>query len=70
MWGMYSGVKPYEKQNGGNEKIIGSSGDPLFTPYRPLRGLKFSFWIWASGICSGVKANEKHNGGNEKILGS
>ena len=48
---MYSGVKTYEKHDGGNEKIIGSSDDPLLTPYRPLRGLKCYFWIWASGVC-------------------
>ena len=36
MWGMYSGVKTYEKHDGDNEKILGSSGDPLLTPYRPL----------------------------------
>ena len=45
MWGMYSGVKVNEKNDGGNEKILESSGDPLLTPYRPLRGLKFYFWI-------------------------
>ena len=33
MWGMYSGVKTNEKHDGGNEKILGSSGDPLLTPY-------------------------------------
>ena len=52
MWGMYSGVKTYEKHDGGNEKILGSSGDPLLTPYRPFKGLKFYFWIWASGVCT------------------
>ena len=31
-WGMYSGVKANEKHDGGNEKILGSSGDPLLTP--------------------------------------
>ena len=45
MWGMYSGVKADEKHDGANEKILGSSGDPLLTPYRPLRGLKLYFWI-------------------------
>ena len=29
MWGMYSGVKFDEKHEGGNEKILGSSSDPL-----------------------------------------
>ena len=43
------------------------------TPYRPLRGLKFYFWIWAQGMWgmyNGVKANEKRDGANEKNLGS
>ena len=44
-WGMHSGVKTYEKHDGGNEKILESSGDPLLTPYRPLRGLTFYFCI-------------------------
>ena len=35
MWGMYSGVKIDEKHDGANEKNVGSSGDPLLTPYRP-----------------------------------
>ena len=34
-WGMHSGAKANEKQDGGNEKIIGSSGDPLLTPQGP-----------------------------------
>ena len=34
MWGMYSGVKAYEKHDGGNNKFLGASGDPLLTPYR------------------------------------
>ena len=42
---MYGGVKANEKHDGGNEKILGSSGDALLTPYRPLRGLKFYFLI-------------------------
>ena len=29
MWGMYSVVKANEKHDGGNENILGSSGDPL-----------------------------------------
>ena len=62
-WGMHSGVKANEKHNGDNEKILGSSGDPLLTPYRPLRGLKFYFMIW--GIYNGVKASDKHDGGIE-----
>ena len=45
-WGMYSGVKANEKHNGPNEKIVGSSGDHLLTPYTPLIGLKFCFCIW------------------------
>ena len=49
---MYGGVKAKEKHDGGNEKILGSSGDPLLTPYRPLRGLKFYFCMWASGVCT------------------
>ena len=36
IWGMYSGVKSDEKHDGANEKILGSPGDPLLTPYRPL----------------------------------
>ena len=32
---MYGGVKADEKHDGGNAKILGSSGDPLQTPYRP-----------------------------------
>ena len=36
MWGMYSGVKSDEKHDGANEKILGSTGDPLLTPYIPL----------------------------------
>ena len=51
-WGMHSGVKTYEKHDGGNENILGSSVDPLLTPYRPLKGLKFYFWIWAIGVCA------------------
>ena len=42
-WGMHSGVKANKKHNGGNEKILGSSGDPFLTPYRPFKGLKFYF---------------------------
>ena len=49
-WDMHSGVKANEKHDGGNEKILGSSSDPLLTPYRPLMGLKFYFWMWASGV--------------------
>ena len=49
--GMHCGVKANEKHDGGNGKILESSGDPLLTPYRPLRGVKFYFWIWASGVC-------------------
>ena len=49
---MYGGVKANEKHDGDNEKILGSSGDPLLTPYRPLRGLKFYFCMWASGVCT------------------
>ena len=52
MWGMYRGVKVNEKHDGGNERILELSGDPLLTPYRPLRGLKFYFWIWARGVCT------------------
>ena len=29
MWDMYSGVKANEKHDGDNEKILGSSGNPL-----------------------------------------
>ena len=36
MWGMYSGVKVNEKHDGGNEKILGSSADPLLITYWPL----------------------------------
>ena len=43
MWGMYSGVKVNEKHDGGNEKILGSSGDLLLAPYRLLGGVKFTF---------------------------
>ena len=46
VWGMYSGFKANEKHNGGNEKILEWLGDPILTPYRPLRGLKFYFCIW------------------------
>ena len=44
---MYGGVKANEKHDGGNEKILGSSGDPLLTPYTPLIviGLQFYFLI-------------------------
>jgi len=49
---MYGGVKANEKHDDDNEKILGSSGDPLLTPYRPLIGLKFYFWIWACGVCT------------------
>ena len=49
---MYGGVKANEKHDGDNEKILGSSGDPLLTPYRPLKGLKCYFWILASGVCT------------------
>ena len=38
---MYGGVKANEKHDGDNEKILGSSGDPLLTPYRPNIGLIF-----------------------------
>ena len=51
-WGMHSGVKANEKHDGGNEKIVGSSGDPLLTPYTPLIGLTFYFGIWACGVCT------------------
>ena len=34
MWGMYSGVNANEKHDSGSEQILGSSGDPLLTPYR------------------------------------
>ena len=64
---MYGGVKANEKHDGGNEKILGSSGDPLLTPYRP-KILLFDVGKW--GMHSGVKANEKHDGSNEKIVGS
>ena len=43
MWGMYSMVKADEKHDGINEKTLGSSGDPLLTPYRSLRGINFYF---------------------------
>ena len=46
MWGMYSGVKANEKHDGANEKNVGSSGDPLLTPYIPLIGQNFHFCIW------------------------
>ena len=49
---MYGKVKANKKDGSGNKKILGSSGDPLLTPYRPLKGLKFYFWIWASGVCT------------------
>ena len=52
MCGMYSGVKAYENQDGGNEKILGSSGEPLLTPYRPLIGINFYFCIWACEVCT------------------
>ena len=45
-WGMHSGVKANEIHDGGNEKILGSSGDPLLSPYRPIIGLNFYFSIW------------------------
>ena len=43
MWGMYSGGKANEKNDGANEKKLRSSGDPLLTPYRPLIRLNFYF---------------------------
>ena len=49
---MYSGVKANEKHDGGNEKILRLSGDPLLTPYIPLIGVKFYFRIWACGVCT------------------
>ena len=68
MWGMYCGVKVNDKHDGGNEKILRSSGDPLLTPWRPLMGLKFYFWDMGKwGMHSGVKAKEKQDGGHEKI---
>ena len=36
MWGMYSGVKVNDKHDGSNKNDLGSSGDPLLTPYWPL----------------------------------
>ena len=60
MWDMYSGVKANEKHDGGTVKIIGSSGDPLLTPYRPLTGLKFCFWIWARGVCNIINILDLH----------
>ena len=65
MWGMYSGVKVNEKHDGSNKNDLGSSGDPLLTPYRPHYRPKILFWdmgMW--GMYCGVKANEKDNGGN------
>ena len=57
MWGMYSGVKANEKHDGGNEKILGSSGDPLYTPYMP-KILLLDMGMWG---------NEKHDSANEKM---
>ena len=42
-WGIHSGVKANEKHDGDNEKILGSSGDPVLTPYMHLIGLKVYF---------------------------
>ena len=67
MWDMYCGVKANEKHDGGNEKLLGSSGDPLLTPYMD-KILLLNMGMW--DMYSGVKANEKHDGGNEKFLES
>ena len=61
---MYGGVKANEKRNGDNEEILGSSGDPLQTPYGP------KILFYDMGMYSGVMANEKHDGANEKNVGS
>ena len=45
MWGMNSGVKANEKHDGGNNKFLGSSGDPLLTPFLEFR-------IYACGVCT------------------
>ena len=52
MWGMYSRVKVDEKHDGDIQKNLGSLGDPLLTPYRPLKDVKTDFWIWVCGICT------------------
>ena len=62
-WGMHSGVKTYEKHDGGNEKILGSSGDPLLTPQRP-KILLLDMGMW--DMYSGVNAYEKRDDANEK----
>ena len=53
MWGMYSGVKTYDKHDGGNEKILGSSGDPLLTPYRPKILLLYMTLYLPLKLCRG-----------------
>ena len=58
MWDMDSGVKATEKHDFGNDKILGSSGGPLFTLYRPKILM---------GMYSGVKANQNHDYENEKM---
>ena len=45
MWGIYNKVNADEKHDGNIQKIIESSGDPLWIPYRPLIiGRKINFW--------------------------
>ena len=66
-WGMHSGIMANEKHDGDNEKILGSSGDPLLTHYRPKISLQ-DMGMW--GMYSGVMANEKHDGDNEKNVES
>ena len=67
MWGMYSGVKANEKHDGGNEKILGSSGDALQTP-QVLKILLLD--IGMLGMYNGGKDNKKHNGANENNVGT
>ena len=50
--GMHSGVNANEKHDGGNEKILGSSGDPLLTPYRPKVLLLYTTFLHLK-FCSG-----------------
>ena len=52
MSGMYNSINADEKHDGDIRKILGSSGDPLLTPYTPLKGLKVKFWICACGVCT------------------
>ena len=56
-WGMHSWVKANYKHDGGDEKILGSSGDPLLTPWGPkilllYRTLYLSFKLCSSKLPS------------------